>query len=268
MSIATVAPIEAVCVAFGYSRPILEDFSLRLEPGVVTGMIGPNGSGKTTALRLLDGILRPRSGEILLDGGTRLSRLPRREIARRIAMVPQNGSAQHVQSVFEFAMQGRAPHLSLLGLESGRDDAVVRDALEITGMTSLAGSRVSEISGGEKQRLLLARALAQQAGILLVDELTANLDIRYQVDLMRLVRAMTRERSLATLVVSHEINLLAGFADRIVLLSGGRIHADGAPAAVLTQKNLEVLFGLGFRVRVAGDGRPEILPDLDSRETP
>lgn len=254
--------LEARNVHFGYRRPVLEGVSLGVTPGIVTGIIGPNGSGKTTVLRLLDGIIRPHSGEILFDGRHPLLGMKRREIARRIAMVPQNGRLQHPLSVYEFVMQGRTPHLPMLGFESEHDDTVVWRALEATKLAPLAKARVSEISGGEKQRLLLARALAQECRILLLDELTANLDINYQVELMRLIRETTRERKLATLVVSHEINLLAAFADRLVLLSEGRVRAEGSPAEVLTRENLETIFALRFTVRPAAEGHPEIIPQM------
>jgi len=259
--------LEARSVGFSYRQPVLEEFSVCLRRGEVTGIIGPNGSGKTTALRLLDGIMTPTSGEILFEGSTPLASMSRREIARSIAMVPQNGTLLYSQTVFEFAMHGRAPHLSLFAFESGRDEETVREALEMTRLSGFTHRRVAEISGGEKQRLLLARALVQDAGVLLVDELTANLDVNFQVELMCLVRDVTRERGLATLVVSHEINLLAAFADRIVLLCGGRTSAAGAPVEVLTRENLKDLFGLDFAVCVNDEGVPEVLPVMSERKS-
>jgi iron complex transport system ATP-binding protein len=175
--------LEARRVSFDYQRPILRDISFRLNSGTVTGIIGPNGSGKTTILRLLDGIVPPLSGEVLWGGKRPLSGMKRKEIARHIAMVPQNGGLHYYQTVFQFAMQGRSPHLSLLGFESLQDETIALEALEMTQLMPHLASRVSEISGGEKQRLLLARALAQQTEILLLDEFTANLDINYQVEL-------------------------------------------------------------------------------------
>ena len=218
--------LEARRVSFDYRRPVLRDISFSLQAGIMTGIIGPNGSGKTTILRLLNGMLSPRTGDVILEGKRSLSELKRKEIARHIAMVPQNGGVYYHQTVFQFAIQGRAPHLSLLGFESPDDEAITLQALEMTRLTRYINSRVSEISGGEKQRLLLARALAQQTEILLLDEFTANLDINYQVELMRLVSRITRERNLATLVVSHEINLLGSFCDRILLIGEGTPEID------------------------------------------
>lgn len=254
------ARLEARSLSFDYHKPIVRDISFSLTPGVMTGILGPNGSGKTTILRLLDGIVQPLSGEILLDGERPLSRMRRKEIARHIAMVPQSTGAYLYQTVFQFAIQGRSPHLSLLGFETERDETITLEALELAKLTDYRDARVSEISGGERQRLLLARALAQQTRILLLDEFTANLDINYQIELMRLVARITREQNLATLVVSHEINLLGAFCDRIILMSKGKIEWQGPVEEVLTQERLKRIFGLDFTVRPLPDGKVEVLP--------
>jgi iron complex transport system ATP-binding protein len=256
--------LEAQNLSFNYQRPIVRDISFSLEAGTITGIIGPNGSGKTTALRLLSGIISPLSGDILLWGDRSLSKMKRKEIARHIAMVPQNGGVYHYQTVFQFAIQGRSPHLSLLGFESPADEEITLEVLEMTQLTRYLKSRVSEISGGEKQRLLLARALVQQTEILLLDEFTANLDINYQIELLRLVRRITKERNLATLVVSHEINLLGAFSDRIILMSQGKIHHQGCVREALTRENLSQMFGLDFSTRLLPDGNVEVLPIINT----
>ncbi len=255
--------LEARDVSFGYRLPVVRGISLTLNSGTVTGIIGPNGSGKTTILRLLNGILPPLSGQVLLGGDRPLSGLSRKEIARHIAMVPQNGGVYHYQTVFQFAIQGRSPHLSLLGFESAYDERITLEALEMTRLTRYLDHRVSEISGGEKQRLLLARALAQQAEILLLDELTANLDINYQVELMHLVRQITKTKNLATLVVSHEINLLGAFCDRIILICQGMIRRQGTVQEVLTQENLKPVFGMDFSIRHLAGGKVEVVPVIN-----
>ncbi len=259
--------LEARNLCFNYHKPIVRDISLALKPGTVTGIIGPNGSGKTTALRLLCGIMPPLSGEVLLGGERSLSRMKRKEIARHIGMVPQSGGFYQYQTVFQFAIQGRSPHLSLLGFESSADERITMEALEMTQLTQYLKAQVTEISGGEKQRLLLARALAQQTEILLLDEFTANLDINYQVELLRLVRRITREKNLATLVVSHEINLLGTFCDHLILMSKGAIHHQGSVQEVLTEVHLKNIFGLDFSVRLLPAGAVEVLPVIN-KESP
>ncbi len=259
--------LEARALSFDYGKPLLRGISFSLRPGTVTGIIGPNGSGKTTILRLLDGIVPPLSGQVLLGGNRLLSDMKRKEIARHIAMVPQNGGVYLYQTVFQFAIQGRSPHLSRLGFETGRDEEITLEALELTQLTRYLESRVSEISGGEKQRLLLARALAQQTEILLLDEFTANLDINYQVELMRLVQRITREKNLATLVVSHEINLLGTFSDVVILMSHGTIRHQGSVEETLTQEHLSQIFGLDFSVRSLPGGKVEVLPVIN-KEVP
>jgi iron complex transport system ATP-binding protein len=241
----------------------VQDISLSLKPGTITGIIGPNGSGKTTALRLLGGILPPLSGQVLLEGERSLSSMKRKEIARHIGIVPQSGGDYHYQTVFQFAIQGRSPHLSLLGFENSTDEQITLEALELTQLTRYLKSRVTEISGGEKQRLLLARALAQQTKILLLDEFTANLDINYQVELLRLVQRITREKNLATLVVSHEINLLGAFCDRLILMSQGTILHQGSVQEVLTQEHLKQIFDLDFSIRLMTGGGVEVLPVIN-----
>jgi len=255
--------LESRRVCFDYNRPIVRDISFALEAGTITGIIGPNGSGKTTVLRLMEGIMPPLSGEVLLGGDRSLSGMKRKEIARHIAMVPQNGGLYHHQTVFQFAIQGRSPHLSLLGFESLQDEKIALEALDMTRLTDHLASRVSEISGGEKQRLLLARALAQQTEILLLDEFTANLDINYQVELMRLVKRITRERNIATLVVSHEINLLGSFCDHILLMKQGEISCQGSIQEVLTREHLKQIFGLDFSVRQLPGKKAEVLPIIN-----
>ena len=254
---------ESIC--FSFRRPVVRDVSLDLMPGQVTGIIGPNGSGKTTVLRLMSGVLRPATGRILLHGNTPLPALPRKEIARHIAMVPQSAGDGSQLTVAQYVLLGRSPHLSRFGFESPRDEEVVMAALEMTQLGGYLDARVFELSGGEKQRLLLARALAQETEILLLDELTANLDINYQVELMRLVKRLTRDRKLATLVVSHEIHLLASFSDHIALMSSGTIIGQGTVAEIITREDLQRLFGLDFLVRSRPDGIPEVLPVIHER---
>lgn len=255
--------LEARRLAFSYARPVVRDFDLDVPAGAVTGIIGPNGCGKTTVLRLLDGILHPACGQVILRGQGTVTSLSRREIACHIALVPQNGHTSEFHTVFQFAVQGRSPHLSSFGFETARDEEIACLALEMTRLSDRLDTPVSELSGGERQRLLLARALAQEPQILLLDEFTANLDINYQVELMHLVRRLTMERNLATVIVSHEIHLLANFSDSIVLMKDGTVCQQGRVSEVVTRENLRRLFGLDFLVRPLPSGNPEVLPVID-----
>ena len=260
------AALEARNVTFSYRRPVVRDFSLSLLPGTVTGIIGPNGCGKTTVLRLLCGILRPAAGEILLHGTTPLRSIPRNTVAQHVTLVPQNPGDGAPLTVLQYALQGRSPHLTLFGFESRDDEEISLAALDMVQLTGHLQARVSELSGGERQRLLLARALAQEPEVLLIDELTANLDINYQVELMGLVRRLTQERRLATLVVSHEIHLLAGFSDCIALMSEGSVLSQGPVTEVITREKLGRLFGMNFDIRKSTDDRLEVLPVIRPRE--
>jgi iron complex transport system ATP-binding protein len=255
--------LEASNLVFSYKKPVVRNLSLRLERGIMTGMIGPNGSGKTTILRLLAGILQPNSGNVLLGGHLPLNRLGRKEIARHIAVVPQSDGTYNYHTVFQFVLLGRSPHLSLLGFESVKDEEIALKALEMTHLAHMRDAGASEISGGEKQRLLLARALAQQTEILMLDELTANLDINYQVELIRMISQITRQKNLATLVVSHEINLLAAFCSHIVLIGDGAIRSQGSVSEVITRENLMDLFGMDFSVRATNSGTREVMPQMN-----
>ncbi len=257
--------LEMRGVSFSYRRPVVCDLTLGLRHGSVAGIMGPNGSGKTTVLRLLSGLLQPASGGVFLDGSRPLGTLSRKEIARRIALVPQNAGDGSQLTVPQYALQGRSPHLTLFGFESRHDVEITMEALGMTRLTSYLDARVCELSGGERQRLLLARALVQESEILLLDELTANLDINYQIELLRLVRRITRERNLATLVVSHEISLLSGFCDHIALMSAGSIQNQGPVPEVITQESLHRLFGLEFEVRPTASGWPEVIPIVNER---
>lgn len=251
--------IECRKVSFSYDKQVLFDVALAAFPGEVLAIIGPNGSGKTTLLKILYGALRPDVGEVLLDGGQKLAALNRRQIARAIATVGQEPAVNFPITVFEFVMQGRYPHLSGLGFEGERDVMIVSEALRQAHLMPLARRRVAEISGGERQRMLLARALAQQPKILLLDEPTTNLDIRFQVELFTLIRRLTRDLAMATVMVTHDINLVCEFADRVALFHQGRVFSYGMPQEVLTEENIRSVFGVPVLVDTnPATGKPRI----------
>jgi iron complex transport system ATP-binding protein len=240
-------------VAFAYGRqPVLRDVSLDLAPGDLVGILGPNGSGKTTLLRLIGGLLRPSAGRIELDGCD-LGALPRAELARRMAIVPQETQLAFDYSVLEIALMGRYPHLRALQVEGPADIAIARAALAQTGTASLADRSFMTLSGGEKQRVVIASALAQFEPptedrrrdvneLLLLDEPTASLDLRYQLDVAATLRRLNAERGTAMVVSTHDLNFAASLCERVVLLREGRILAAGAIRDVLRADTVRALY--------------------------
>ncbi|PYE81344.1 ABC transporter ATP-binding protein [Pseudoroseicyclus aestuarii] len=215
-------------------RWLIRDAGLRVARGEVLGLIGPNGSGKTTLLRCLYGALAPDAGEVRL-GGADIGALPRREIARRIAVVPQERPDDSGQRLREVVALGRLPHRGLMpGLGAG-GAAAAQHALERVGLGAMAERPFASLSGGEAQRGLIARALCQEAPILLLDEPTNHLDLRYQHEVLGLIRSL----GLTVVIVLHDLNLAARYCDRLALLDGGQVIASGPPEAVLTPALLE-----------------------------
>jgi iron complex transport system ATP-binding protein len=231
---------ENVTVAYR-GRPALREVSLRARGGELLGLIGPNGAGKTTLLRALDATLPLAAGSVRLDGAE-LARLAPLERARRIAVVPQGLNLPTGFTVGEVVLMGRNPHLPPFGRETPRDHQAAREAMRRVGVLELAERGATEISGGEQQRVLVARALAQEPRVLLLDEATAHLDLRHQAAIMRLVRALSRQ-GLAVVSALHDLNLAALFADRLALLRDGRLLAEGPPAEVLTAELLRAAYG-------------------------
>ncbi|MBM0125059.1 ABC transporter ATP-binding protein [Pimelobacter simplex] len=239
---------------FGYGhRPVLRGVGLEARPGRVLGLLGPNGSGKTTALRLLYGSLRPGRGRVTVDGRSLQSLRPR-EVARRIAVVVQESDADTMLSVREMVTLGRLPRLGTFRRAGAADRRAVDGALARVGAAHLAARRYADLSGGERQRVLVARALAQEAGFLLLDEPTNHLDIRYQHEVLGLVR----EVATSAVVVLHDLNLAARYCDDLVLLDRGRVAAAGAPEEVLDPDVLKRVYGIGV-TRTAVAGRPQLL---------
>ncbi|MBI1745397.1 MAG: ABC transporter ATP-binding protein [Acidobacteria bacterium] len=251
--------LEGQHINFSYDRPVLADISLCLYGGEILGIVGPNGAGKTTLLRILYGSLTPFSGEIRIYGNESLQQLGRRAIARRLAVVRQETTIGLPISVANFVMQGRYPHLSGFGFERASDVKIVAEALQQAASHGLAGHEIHEISGGERQRVLLARALAQEPQILLLDEPTANLDMKYQIEIMALVRGLTCKRDMGTIVVTHDLNLISEFADRLLLLKDGRMVCCGAPADVMTSDRIREVFEVEVQVDInPATGRPRV----------
>ena len=263
------ALVEFAGVGFSYPRPprpeiardggfALADVSFAIEAGEVFGVIGPNSAGKTTLLRLLTRVVAAERGEVRLDGRP-LARLAHAELARRIAVVPQDAPRPFPFSVEQLVLMGRYPHGPGRYFESDEDRALARAAMAATGVLDLAALPLEQLSGGERQRAMLARALAQQPTLLVLDEPTSHLDLRYQAETAALIRRVNAERGMTVLLVSHDLNLAAEVSDRLLLLARGRVARLGTPAEVLRRETLEAVFGCAVSVDVnPSRGRPVV----------
>jgi iron complex transport system ATP-binding protein len=220
---------------------VLDGVSLAAAPGEVVGLLGPNGSGKSTLLRLVSGVLRPAEGSVEL-GGRPIRALSRKETARTVALVVPEGGRDLPFRVEELVLLGRSPYLGDLEWEGPDDRRIAREAMERAGVTHLADRYFDELSLGERQRVLLAQGLAQEPKVLLLDEPVAHLDIHHQVEIHALLERLARERGVAILAVSHDLNLAAEYCDRLVVLSAGRVRAVGPPAEILTADLLSEVY--------------------------
>jgi len=238
--------IEALSVSYG-PREVLHAVTLEVNSGEVLALIGPNGAGKSTLVRAVSGVVPVRSGKVRTNGDDLLS-LPPMTRARYLAVVPQAVALPPAYTVWETVLMGRTPHLNFLGQVSERDEQIARRALEKVDALELAERRVGELSGGEQQRALLARALAQSTPILLLDEPTSNLDLHFQVSFLETVCALAHGEGLAVLIALHDLNLAARYADRAALLVDGRIRAAGTPRQVLTPELISDAYHLPVQV--------------------
>ena len=235
-------------------RAILDGLGLDVRRGEFAGIVGPNGSGKSTFLRTVYRVLKPDAGLISLDGDS-VWRLSTRDAARRTAAVLQETPGDFEFTAEEMVFMGRTPHKGVLDRETDEDRSIVSDALARVGMTDFAGRAFSTLSGGEKQRVLIARALAQHARFMVLDEPTNHLDIRYQLEILELVKSL----GVTTLAALHDLNLAATYCDRIFAIQGGRVVASGTPEEVLTPDMLRRVFGVGANVQLDPQtGRPHL----------
>lgn len=270
--------LELHSVSAAYAREdVLRDISLQARLGRVLAIVGPNGCGKSTLLRVICGLLRPRAGQVRVDERDVLA-LDGRERAKIFALLPQHPTAPEGLSCRELVGLGRTPHLSAYGALAARDQAVVQAAMEAVGAHEMAERPALELSGGQRQRVFLARALAQEAPFLLLDEPISHLDLKFQFQILKLVRDLTRQQGQqgitgdastckGVIVVLHHINLAAGVADEMILMSKGRIVAAGAPVEVMRREVLEEVFEVPLSVSSHPlSGRPQAQSRWDFEE--
>jgi iron complex transport system ATP-binding protein len=235
----------------------LEALSFQAKPGEVVAVLGPNASGKSTLLKLISGELQPLSGRIFLNNFV-IHSLPTKTRAQRIALVQQESTLLFPSLVWEFVLQGRHPYGRSLRFESEHDITIAKNALAQVGAAHLSDRRMDKISGGEKQRVILARALSQQPLLLLLDEPTLHLDIGAQVDLLETLRRLAAENRYSVVVVTHELNLAGEYADQVVLMQKGKCLRVGTPANVYQRELLEQVFQAPLSVVIAPSGRPRV----------
>ena len=248
-------------LALGYrERTVIESLDLTVATGRVTAIVGANACGKSTLLRSMSRLLAPRAGRVLLDG-LQVHKMPAKELARTLGLLPQAPTAPEGITVSDLVGRGRNPHHGFLTRWTREDDAAVAAALEATQTVELAERPVDELSGGQRQRVWIAMALAQETDVLLLDEPTTYLDVSHQIEVLDLLTDLNRERGTTIVMVLHDLNLAARYADQLVALAGGRLHACGTPQEVLTEDTVRAVFGLESSVVTDPvSGRPLMLP--------
>ncbi|MEW1760611.1 ABC transporter ATP-binding protein [Streptomyces cyaneofuscatus] len=253
--------LTAEDLTLGYGdRTVVSSLDLAVPPGAITVIVGANACGKSTLLRSMSRLLAPREGRVVLDG-KEVHRLPAKELARTLGLLPQSPVAPEGITVSDLVGRGRHPHQSLFSRWNEKDDAAVASALEATATEPLADRAVDELSGGQRQRVWIAMALAQQTDLLLLDEPTTFLDASHQIEVLDLLTDLNRSRGTTIVMVLHDLNLAARYADHLIALADGTLHAAGSPADVLTQETVRAVFGLESRVvEDPVSGRPLMLP--------
>jgi iron complex transport system ATP-binding protein len=254
----TLLEARDLLVRYRGGPPALDGVTCAARGGELLAVVGPNGSGKTTLVRVVSGLLRPERGEVTVDGRS-LERWRRGELAGVLAVVPQGETVTFPLRVDETVMLGRYARLGPLAAPGSADHAAVNEALARCDVADLAGRTIDTLSGGEWQRVRLARALAQQPRVLVLDEPTTSLDIRHEMELFELVRRLV-DAGLAGLVITHHLNLAARYADRILLLSRGRVAGEGRPGDVLRADTLRAVFDWPLAVTAWSDGSPQVVP--------
>jgi iron complex transport system ATP-binding protein len=245
-------------LSFNYTGvPVLKDVELEVDKGEVLSIVGPNGSGKSTLLKCMNRILKTQQNTVLIDG-TCTHKIGLKELSKVMGYVPQSSTSAFPFTVFDVVLMGRKPyiHWNL----SEKDNDIVAEVLDFLGIGELAMRHFSELSGGEQQKVILARALAQQPQLLLLDEPTSSLDIRHQLDILCILKSLTESKERSVIVSIHDLNLASRFSDRLLMLKQGRIFAVGTPEFVLTEDNIEAVYGVKSRVTNTILGKPQITP--------
>jgi iron complex transport system ATP-binding protein len=250
--------IQTDNLTFAYKDiPVLADVSLSVEKGEMLGILGSNGSGKTTLLKIFSAVLTGQ-GNVKLNGRN-IANYGKRELSRLFAVVPQESQINFPYTVAEIILMGRASYHSPLALEGKKDLEVARSSMELTDSLPLADRYLHELSGGEKQRVMIARALAQEPEILLLDEPSAFLDLKHQVQILELMRRLNRERGLTIVAALHDVNLAALFFPRLLMLQDGKIYRDGSPTEIVTEETIYDVYGIRVRVQTDTSGeRPQL----------
>ena len=252
-------PVSLKQLSWHYgTQQVLKDITQEIRGGCFTAILGPNGSGKTTMLKLLMRMLKPEADHVTLDGEDILS-YPRRELARRIGSVPQHSSREHPYKVYEMVLMGRYPHKGRFEAMSTSDHDIVRRALKTTEVYHLKNHSILEVSGGELQRVIISRALAQEPDILALDEPTSHLDPRHQLSILHLLKHLVSDRDITVMCVLHDLNSAMHFSDRVILLDQGRIAGYGHTEQVLTPEHIKRVYGVDTQVRRFDGDRPHIL---------
>jgi iron complex transport system ATP-binding protein len=250
---------EGLSLAYG-DRLVVSELDLQIRAGAITTIVGANGCGKSTLLRACARLLPPRAGRVVLDG-REIHRTPTKQIAREIGLLPQNPVAPEGIAVADLVGRGRHPHQRMLARWSPRDYQVVAESLEATDIADLADRCVDELSGGQRQRVWIAMALAQETDILLLDEPTTYLDVAHQIEVLDLLTDLNRSRGTTIVMVLHDLNLAARYADELVAMKDGQVHASGAPDAVVTEALVRDVFGMDSRVIPDPvSGSPVVMP--------
>jgi iron complex transport system ATP-binding protein len=251
--------VEGLTLGY-HDRVVIETLDLVVPPGRITAIVGANACGKSTLLRSMSRLLAPRAGHVLLDG-KQVHRLPAKQLARTLGLLPQSPTAPEGITVADLVGRGRNPHQRMFSRWSREDDAAVAAALDATQTAELAERAVDELSGGQRQRVWIAMALAQQTDLLLLDEPTTFLDVSHQVEVLDLLTDLNRARGTTIVMVLHDLNLAARYADHLIALAGRRLYAAGEPAEVLTEECVRAVFGLESRVIVdPTSDKPLMLP--------